>query len=50
VREPGKSGGAIGFALIFLSLFLSRKKVKTVQDKEKNMLADRRFEFSSVTD
>jgi len=27
VRWPGKSGGAIGFALIFLSLFLSRKKV-----------------------
>jgi hypothetical protein len=24
---PGKSGGAIGFALIFLLLFLSRKKV-----------------------
>jgi hypothetical protein len=27
VRWPGKSSGAIGFALIFLLLFLSRKKV-----------------------
>ncbi len=28
-RWPGKTGGAIGFALIFLLLFLSRKKVKS---------------------
>jgi hypothetical protein len=27
VSWPGKSGGGIGFALIFLLLFLSRKKV-----------------------
>ena len=28
--EPGKSSGAIGFALIILLLFLSRKKVRSI--------------------
>jgi hypothetical protein len=43
VRRPGKACGAMAFALTFLLLFLSRKKVsKKIIDKKKQIQEERK--------